>query len=67
MNDVDVWRSAKLLLDRHGDDAVVQATMKADKFLERGDLDGAAVWRRVIEAIKSLTDTSGLNDGRRLN
>jgi hypothetical protein len=28
--------------------------MRADELLDAGDLDGAATWRRVIEAIKEL-------------
>ena len=28
--------------------------MKADAMLERGDLDGRAVWLRIVEAINEL-------------
>ena len=38
--DLDIYRSAKLLIDRHGADAVIEAAMMADKMLEAGDLDG---------------------------
>ena len=32
-------RSAKLLINRHGDDAVIEAALMADKMLEAGDLE----------------------------
>ena len=52
--DLDIYRSAKLLIDRHGDDAVIEAAMKADKMLEQGDLDGLATWNRILRAIEEL-------------
>ena len=53
-NDKDIYRSAKLLIDRHGDDAVIEAAMKADQMLEAGDLDGLATWNRILRAIEEL-------------
>ncbi len=55
-DEIDIYRSAKLLIDQHGDDAPVFAAMQADKCLEAGNLDGKAVWMRVIRAIKELLD-----------
>ena len=52
--DIDIYRSAKLLIDEHGEDAPIQAAMKADELLEDGDLDGQATWRRIFYAIKEL-------------
>ena len=53
-SDLDIYRSAKLLIDQHGEDAPIFAAMQADKCLEGGDLDGKAVWMEVIRAIKEL-------------
>jgi len=53
-SDLDIYRSAKLLIDQHGEDAPIFAAMQADKCLEDGDLDGKAVWMGVIRAIKEL-------------
>ena len=33
-------------------DATIAAAMRADQLLDQGDLDGAAVWRRIKAAIK---------------
>ena len=55
-SELDIYRSAKLLIDQHGEDAPIHAAMQADKCLAAGDLDGKATWMRVIEAIKELLD-----------
>ena len=55
-SDLDIYRSAKLLIDQHGEDAPIFAAQPADKCLEAGDLDGKAVWMRVIAAIEELQD-----------
>ena len=53
-DEIDIYRSAKLLIDQHGADAPIFAAMQANKCFEGGDLDGKAVWMRVIRAIKEL-------------
>ena len=57
MDDLDVWRSAKALIDNYGDDATIHAAMRADELLAHGDMDGAATWRRVLAAVKELERT----------
>ena len=34
--DLDIWRSANLLVKRHGPDAPIHAAMRADELLEAG-------------------------------
>ncbi len=63
-DDLDIYRSAKLLIDQHGEDAPIFAAMQADKCLEAGNLDGKATWMRVIGAIKELTNTDSPEGGR---
>ena len=53
-DDKDIYQAAKLLIDRHGDNAVIHAAMRADELLEAGDLDGQAVWKRILKAIEEL-------------
>ena len=53
-DDLDIYRSAKLLIDKHGDDAPIFSAQQADACLEKGDLDGKAVWMGVIRALKEL-------------
>ena len=53
-SDLDIYRSAKLLVDQHGDEAPIHAAMRADELLGAGDLDGCAVWKRIVNATKEL-------------
>ncbi len=41
--DLDIYRSANLIVKHHGQDAPIQAAMRADAMLGKGDLDGYAV------------------------
>jgi hypothetical protein len=52
--DLDIYRSAQVLVKRHGEDAPIHAAMRADAVLEKGDLDGCAVWRRILRAVGEL-------------
>ena len=54
--DLDIYRSADLLVKRHGEDASIEAAMRADAMLEKGDLDGYAVWKRILRAVEELAD-----------
>ncbi len=42
-SDLDIYRSANVLVEHHGPDAPIHAAMKADAALDKGDLDGYAV------------------------
>ncbi len=42
-SDLDTYRAAHLLIERHGDDAPIEAAMRADELMEAGDIDGRAV------------------------
>ncbi len=44
VDDIDIYRAAKLLIDKHGDEADVIAIKRATKMLDDGDVDGYAVW-----------------------
>ncbi len=54
MKDLDIYRSANLLVKQHGEDAPIHAAMRADAMLDKGDLDGYAVWKRILAAVKEL-------------
>ena len=57
MDDLDIYRSANLLVKQHGEDAPIHAAMRADAMLEKGDMDGYAVWQRVMRAVEELQRT----------
>ncbi len=46
-SEIDVYRSAKLMIDQHGGGAAIQSAMEADAMLDKGDLDGATIWRQM--------------------
>ncbi len=52
--DLDIYRSANVLMKQHGQDAPIEAAMRADAMLEKGDLDGYAVWKRIVKAVGEL-------------
>ncbi len=56
-SDLDIYRSAKLLVKQHGKEAPIHAALKADAMLENGDLDGRAVWLRIVKAVEVLLET----------
>jgi len=54
ISDLDIWRAANLIIRQHGDDAELAAARRADLMLERGDLEGQTVWKRIRRAIVEL-------------
>ena len=52
--DLDIFRSAQALIKQHGEDAPIHAAMRADAVLDKGDLDGYAVWKRILLAVEEL-------------
>ncbi len=52
--DLDVYRSANELIEQHGEDAPIHAAMRADELMEAGDMEGVAVWKRIVKAIEEL-------------
>ncbi len=51
---LDIYRTAQVLVREHGEDAPIEAAMRADRMLERGDMDGRAVWLRVVKVAETL-------------
>ncbi len=52
--------------DDEAEDAPIQAAMRADAMLEKGDVDGYAVWKRVLKAVDELLRVE-LTEGERVN
>ena len=63
--DPDIFRAAKLMIDQHGEDAATRVSLRADLLLADRDVEGGAVWRRILEAVEELT--RGRRDGEPLN
>ena len=55
--DIDLWRAAKLLIDRYGKTAPVEAMRRADALAAQGNAAGRVVWLRILEAVEELQST----------
>jgi len=53
-SDLDIYRSANELIKQHGDAADIEAAMRADECLAAGDMEGEAVWLRIVKAVAEL-------------
>lgn len=54
VSDLDIWRSANLIIQQHGDQAALYAAKRADDMLDKGDLDGKRVWLQILEKVREL-------------
>ncbi len=55
VSDLDIWRSANLLIKAHGEDAATEAKRLYGACRDCNDIEGAAVWHRIIAALSGLT------------
>jgi hypothetical protein len=53
-SDLDITRTAHLLIQQHGDDATAKARQKVDEMRSKSDADGADTWLQIIVAIGTL-------------
>ena len=47
ISELDIYRAANLVINRHGGDAIIEAARMVDRMLELGDRDGRALWQRI--------------------
>jgi hypothetical protein len=62
VDELDIWRSAKLLLDKHGASADQAAQAKMDAMRAKGDAEGIAVWQRILAGISELRRERPIGD-----
>ena len=53
-SELDIYRTANVLVKHCGEDAALEATQSADAMLERGYLNGQRIWKRVLAAVKEI-------------
>ena len=56
--EIDICRVANLMLRRYGDEADIESAIRAEELAAAGDWVGEAVWRRIINAIGQLENTT---------
>ena len=49
-DDLDIYRAAKLVIDRHSDEAALFAESRAIVLTGEGDVEGGAIWWRIKAA-----------------
>ncbi len=54
ISDLEIYRAANTLVKCYGEDAEIEAAMRADAMIERGDPEGLAVWKRILRAVDEL-------------
>lgn len=52
----DIWESAGILIERHGEMATIEASRMADCYCEAGDQDMRRAWLRVMRALADMMD-----------
>ncbi len=63
--DLDIYRGAGVIIKQHGEDAPIHAAMRADAMLEAGDLDGYAVFKRILRGLSRRYRGRRLSRARR--
>ena len=63
MDEIDVWETARSLIEQHADNAELAATKQRDAMVQRGDWVGVMVWHRVMQAISQLRKTPSAKRG----
>ena len=58
-SDLDIFRTANELIREHGEDAALKAAMRANAMLEKGDLEGQVVWKRIVRVVGEIQRTDG--------
>lgn len=61
MDAKDILISANLMIKIHGDEAELECSLKADAFLEDGDVDSQLVWLLILEKVQALRASGGLH------
>jgi triphosphoribosyl-dephospho-CoA synthetase len=66
IDDRDVWQAALLIVKRYGDEAMLEASERADQLLDEGDMAGAETWHRILNAIERL-QAKAPSDGEKVH
>lgn len=54
MREIDAWRSAQLLVQQHGPDAILEAAKRQIVLQKQDDIEGVEAWGKIILAIDKL-------------
>ena len=54
--EIDIWRTAQLMIEQYGEHAELEAAQRADREIDKGDPSAERIWVRVGKAIKHLME-----------
>jgi hypothetical protein len=54
MEEIDIWRAAKQMVELYPEGAVMAAAQRADSAYEQGDMFNFELWRRITKAVSEL-------------
>lgn len=54
ISEIDIWRTATVMIKRYGNTADLEACICADELAAKGDRAGMRVWLRILNAIDRL-------------
>lgn len=58
-SEIDLWRSAGVMIRQHGSRAPAAASERADRLNDTGDREGAATWRLIAQRCEELLRQDG--------
>jgi hypothetical protein len=58
IQEIEIRRVANLMVTRYGDAATAESAKRANELAADGDLAGVAVWLRIMDAIRQLSETT---------
>ena len=54
VTDLEIWRTAKFLIDDHGDNASLEAAQRGDWAIQEGNPEAESIWKRVLKAVEAV-------------
>lgn len=58
-DDLDIHRTASISIAEYGEDTLIQAAQRHDELLDKGDMDGAIIWGRVVRVVREVLAQGG--------
>jgi len=60
LSNAEVYEMADTLLRRHGKDAVIVASLQAEKKMSSGDMKGYRTWKRLVMLVDGMMEGATL-------
>jgi hypothetical protein len=64
--EIDAFRAAKMLIDRHGAEAAGVAEKTVKEAAQQGDIEKQTAWQMILRAVEEL-QRHGPKEGERVN